>query len=73
MMREMKTDIQIANEVMQGKWGVGKDREMKLKTAGYDYNIIQGYVNRMMLTGKPIKEITINAGEVSGIVINIGI
>lgn len=65
----MKSSVDIANEVMQGKWGIGKERETKIRKAGYDYNEVQMYVNRMIKTGKPIKEITINSGEVSGVVI----
>lgn len=66
-----KTDLEIAQEVLQGKWGTGKDRENKIRKAGYDYNIVQAYVNRMVETGKPIKEITINANECSGLIVNV--
>lgn len=66
-----KTDLEIANEVMNGKWGIGKERETRIRKAGYDYNIIQGYVNRMIETGKPIKEIEIDTKEISGLIVNI--
>ena len=66
-----KSELDIANEVMKGKWGTGKDRETRIRKAGYDYNIVQAYVNRMVETGKPIKEIEINPSEISGLIVNI--
>ncbi|MBO7731196.1 MAG: hypothetical protein J6S67_01535 [Methanobrevibacter sp.] len=68
-----KTEVEIANEVMQGKWGIGKDRENKIRKAGYDYNIVQAYVNRMIKTGLPIKEIEIDTDKCCGLVININV
>lgn len=41
-----KTNEEIADEVIAGKWGNGKEREERLKAAGYDYNKIQGLVNK---------------------------
>ena len=64
-----KTEVQIAQEVMQGKWGIGKERETKITKAGYDYSMVQSYVNLMIKSGKPIKEITINADDCSGVVV----
>lgn len=64
-----KTEVQIAQEVMQGKWGVGKEREAKITKAGYDYSMVQSYVNLMIKTGKPIKEISINVEDCSGVVV----
>ena len=45
-----KTNEEIANEVINGKWGNGADRKNKLTAAGYDYNAIQDIVNQK-LTG----------------------
>lgn len=67
-----KTEVQIANEVMQGKWGIGKDRENRISKAGYDYSMVQSYVNLMIKTGKPIKEIEIDGKNCSGVVVYIG-
>lgn len=67
----IKSDIEIAREVMAGKWGIGKERENKITKAGYDYNVIQGYVNKMMKTGLPIKEIDIDTRECCGLIINV--
>lgn len=39
---------QIANEVIQGKWGNGEDRKNKLKNAGYDVNEVQNLVNQKL-------------------------
>ena len=43
-----KTVNQIANEVIQGKWGNGKERVNKLTAAGCDYDTIQKEVNRIL-------------------------
>lgn len=40
-----KTDEEIAQEVIDGKWSNGDDRKKKLTDAGYDYNTIQRLVN----------------------------
>lgn len=40
-----KSNDQIANEVIAGKWGNGDERKKKLIAAGYDYNAIQNLVN----------------------------
>lgn len=36
-----KSVEQIAKEVIQGKWGNGKDRKNRLEKAGYDYYLVQ--------------------------------
>lgn len=43
-----KTNEQIADEVIAGKWGNGEERKQRLTAAGYDYNTIQGIVNTKM-------------------------
>lgn len=43
---EKKTNAEIAQEVIEGKWGNGSDRKRKLEAAGYDYNAIQSLVNK---------------------------
>ena len=40
-----KTNEQIADEVIAGKWGNGADRKKRLEQAGYNYNAIQTIVN----------------------------
>ncbi len=38
----------VAQEVIDGKWGVGEDRKKKLTDAGYSYAEVQGLVNEML-------------------------
>lgn len=42
-----KTDEEIANEVIDGKWGNGAERKNKIKESGYDYETVQSIVNRI--------------------------
>lgn len=41
-----KSNEVIADEVIAGAWGNNPDRKTRLEGAGYDYNAIQGIVNR---------------------------
>lgn len=43
-----KSNDEIANEVIHGKWGNGEDRKKRLTKAGYDYNVIQSIVNKKL-------------------------
>lgn len=43
-----KSNEQIAEEVIAGKWGNGSERKSRLKAAGYDYNAIQSIVNKLL-------------------------
>lgn len=43
-----KTDEEIADEVIQGLWGNGEERELMLKQAGYDFQTIQDIVDSKM-------------------------
>lgn len=43
-----KSNEEIANEVIQGKWGNGNARKTALTNAGYDYNAVQNIVNQKM-------------------------
>ena len=40
--------MQLAREVIQGKWGNGQDRINKLRAAGYDPEVIQKKVNELL-------------------------
>lgn len=40
-----KSNEEIANEVIAGKWGNGADRKTALTNAGYDFSTIQSIVN----------------------------
>ena len=48
---ELKTTVQLANEVINGLWGNGEDRRQKLTAAGYDYATVQAEVNRILAGG----------------------
>ena len=43
-----KTETQIAEEVIAGRWGNGNSRIIRLTKAGYCYNKVQRIVNRMV-------------------------
>lgn len=43
-----KSNEEIANEVIAGKWGNGQDRRNKLAQAGYNYDAIQKIVNKKL-------------------------
>ncbi len=45
---QKKTNQQLANEVIKGIWGNGKERKQKLTAAGYDYSAVQKLVNKML-------------------------
>lgn len=51
-----KSDQQIADEVIAGKWGNGDDRRNRLASAGYDYNAIQSIVNAKLKPSKKSNE-----------------
>ena len=51
-----KSNLTIAKEVLQRKWGDGQDRITRLKNAGYDPNKVQSEVNKLM-TKKPLNQV----------------
>ena len=46
-----KSNEEIANEVIAGKWGNGDDRKNRLTAAGYNYSAIQSIVNQKLSGG----------------------
>lgn len=48
-----KSNDQIADEVVAGKWGNGDARKAELQKAGYDYTTIQRIVNQKVGGGAP--------------------
>lgn len=44
-----KTNEELADEVIQGLWGNGQEREDRLTAAGYDYDAVQAIVNQKLL------------------------
>ena len=55
-----KSIVEIANEVIHGKWGNGINRKNKLTSAGYDYNAVQSAVNNMLLNESSIEQKSID-------------
>ena len=51
----MKTNQQIATEVLMGKWGNGTDRRKRLTEAGYSYDDVQSIVNALV-EGRAVPE-----------------
>ena len=51
----LKTNQEIAYEVLQGLWGNGQDRRNRLTQAGYDYDKVQSIVNALV-AGKPVPQ-----------------
>lgn len=43
-----KTVDQVAQEVIDGKWGNGSDRKARLEAAGYSYSTVQAKVNELL-------------------------
>lgn len=77
----MKSDLDIAREVIAGKWGTGADRRARLFAVGYDPDRIQALVNEILNSGpvsqapapaaKPIKELTVDLRGYSGLKITL--
>lgn len=63
-----KSNIEIAQEVIAGKWGNGATRKTRLQAAGYDYNAVQAEVGRLMKKPEPpkpvLKSVDVIAAEV---------
>ena len=59
---DKKSVDELAQEVIDGKWGDGEDRKKRLEAAGYNYNAVQDRVNEML--AKPKKSITEVAKDV---------
>ena len=53
---QKKSTAEIAQEVLDGKWGNGAERKEKLTAAGYDYNVIQAEVNKLVAPAKKSNE-----------------
>lgn len=47
-----KTVDELAQEVLDGKWGNGTDRKERLTAAGYDYSAVQAKVNALVKNQK---------------------
>ena len=59
----VKSDEEIAEEVIAGLWSVGVDRKNKLTKAGYDYKAIQAIVNDKLQDKEEVKYYTVKSGD----------
>ena len=59
-----KSIDELAQEVIQGKWGNGEERKNRLISAGYDYSAVQAKVNELMGGIKSTKSVDQLAHEV---------
>ena len=65
-----KSNEELANEVIAGKWGNGEDRRNRLTQAGYNYDAVQSIVNQKLGVNRPSSQTvyTVRAGDtLSGI------
>lgn len=78
----MKSNLDVAKEILEGKWGNGADRKQRLTEAGYNYEDVQGIVNALLsdtqqepvqeipaieIIGTEVMEIELNLNEYKGI------
>ena len=62
-----KSVEQLAQEVLEGKWGNGADRKTALTNAGYNYEEVQSKVNELMHTNKETIYVVQKGDTLSGI------
>ena len=58
-----KSNEEIADEVIAGKWSVGVYRKERLTNAGYDYKAIQAIVNEKLQDKGYVKYYTVKSGD----------
>lgn len=60
-----KTVEELADEVLEGKWGNGEERKKKLTDAGYDYQAVQNRVNEKLGIDKQpkVEYYTVKSGD----------
>jgi len=61
-----KSNEEIANEVLAGKWGNNPERKTKLTNAGYNYNAVQTIVNQKLgatTTTSTVKTYIVKKGD----------
>ena len=60
---DKKSNEEIAKEVIHGDWGNGKEREIRLTNAGYNYDEVQAIVNKMMAGTYVQQTYVVQAGD----------
>lgn len=58
-----KSNEELADEVIAGKWGNGEDRKNRLTNAGYNYSAIQSIVNQKLSGGSSNPKPTLKSNE----------
>lgn len=58
-----KSNEELANEVIAGKWGNGSDRRARLEAAGYNYSAVQSIVNQKLSGGSSAPKPTLKSNE----------
>ena len=61
---DKKSIDELAQEVIDGKWGDGKDRKKRLEAAGYNYNEVQNRVNEILKSNDNQKSVVEIAKDV---------
>lgn len=65
-----KTNEELAEEVIAGRWGVGVERKKNLTEAGYDYAAIQAIVNDKLIDNDKEVYYTVKDGDTLGDIAN---
>lgn len=60
-----KSNEEIANEVIDGKWGNGEDRKNRLTAAGYNYQAVQDIVNAKLGINKKVLKVGTNVKTIA--------
>lgn len=50
--KPLKSVLEVAQEVIAGKWGNGAERKKRLSDAGYAYDVVQAEVNKLLQGNK---------------------
>ena len=58
-----KTDAELAQEVIEGKYGNGEERKRKIEDTGHDYSAVQKLVNQKLQTKTNYKTYTVKSGD----------
>lgn len=58
-----KSVEELAQEVLEGKWGNGQDRVNRLTAAGYDYSAVQKRVNEILAEKKKYTTYVVKRGD----------
>ena len=60
---QKKSNEELANEVLEGKWGNGEERKKRLTDAGYNYQEVQNLVNKKLGIGTQPQYYIIKRGD----------